>query len=83
MADLYRAARDKKESILKRIKAGTEGTIVLVGELECLKQPAVALIREETKDWGGIKTEALFQWTKSQRPFADILSHCRDFSLRD
>lgn len=30
---------------LRRIKDGTEGTIVLVGQLESLKKPAVALVR--------------------------------------
>ena len=45
MADLYRYAQSKKESILKKIKAGTEGTICLVGALEGLERPAVAFVR--------------------------------------
>ena len=44
-ADLYRMAQVKKESILRRIKAGTEGTICLVGALEGLERPAVAFVR--------------------------------------
>ena len=44
-ADLFKSQQIKKESILRRIKEGTEGTIVLVGQLETLTQPAVALVR--------------------------------------
>lgn len=44
-ADLYRIAQSKKESILRRLKKDTEGTIVLVGALESLTKPAVALVR--------------------------------------
>jgi len=45
VADLYRMAQNKKESILKRLKKDTEGTIVLVGALESLSKPLVALVR--------------------------------------
>lgn len=44
-ADLYRMAQSKKEHILRKIKAGTEGTIVLVGSLESVTKPISALVR--------------------------------------
>ena len=34
MAELYKQAQSKKESILKRLAEGTEGTIVLTGAIE-------------------------------------------------
>eukprot|EP00095_Tigriopus_kingsejongensis_P009937 maker-scaffold1000_size72005-snap-gene-0.9 protein:Tk09937 transcript:maker-scaffold1000_size72005-snap-gene-0.9-mRNA-1 annotation:"anion exchange" len=44
-ADLYRMAQSKKENILRKIKAGTEGTIVLVGSLDSITKPVSALVR--------------------------------------
>lgn len=44
-ADLYRMAQTKKESILRCLKKGTEGTIALVGALAGLVKPAVAFVR--------------------------------------
>eukprot|EP00094_Tigriopus_californicus_P004373 TCALIF_04214-PA protein Name:"Similar to SLC4A2 Anion exchange protein 2 (Cavia porcellus)" AED:0.09 eAED:0.09 QI:384/0.70/0.66/0.88/0.88/0.83/18/317/1415 len=43
--DLYRMAQSKKEHILRKIKVGTEGTIVLVGSLESVTKPISALVR--------------------------------------
>ena len=43
-ADLIRLAKNK-QSILSRIKLGTEGTIVLVGSLESIDKPISALVR--------------------------------------
>lgn len=43
-ADFYKL-QVNKESILRRIKVGTEGTICLVGALEGLERPAVAFVR--------------------------------------
>jgi len=42
---MYRLAQYKKEGILKRLKKDTEGAIVLVGSLESLSKPLVALVR--------------------------------------
>ena len=44
-ADLYRLAQIKKESIIRRLKKGTEGTIALVGQLAGLERPVVAFVR--------------------------------------
>jgi hypothetical protein len=44
-ADLYRHNQVKKDSILRRIRAGTEGTTVLVGSLSSITKPITAFVR--------------------------------------
>ena len=44
-ADLFRQNQVKKDSILRRIAAGTEGSTVLVGSLASLTQPICAFVR--------------------------------------
>ncbi len=45
LADLYRQAQVRKDHILKRLKKGTEGAIVLTGALESIYTPIVAFVR--------------------------------------
>ena len=43
-AELFKAAKNK-QSVLNRLKIGTEGTLVLVGSLANIDKPICALVR--------------------------------------
>jgi hypothetical protein len=44
--DLYKiATASRRDNIMNKLEAGTEGTMTLVGSLESLKKPLVGLVR--------------------------------------